>query len=247
MIEARSNTHASPKRLAPCTLHSMPKAIRIGALYTSLVLFLPGCSGAPGQAQRRGPEAGFCIPPSPRCFTGRRPRHTRVGDREISTTPAASGSLQKSPADCISPRATQVVNDISGTSTPRKHLGPTAEEIVAARKEEALQRKANVLNSWRCDLSEALIMLRASPRLDSVHLPHLVFVQPGPRVSRDRHRGLREACIRRSHGRQWRAAFRANLRRGPGNLAEEPSLSTSRCSGRWPRENWQGSQCFGQV
>jgi hypothetical protein len=54
-----------------------------------------------------------------------------------------------------------VVNDIIGTSTPRKHLGPTAEEIVAARKEEALQRKANVINSWRCALSEALILLRA--------------------------------------------------------------------------------------
>jgi hypothetical protein len=161
MIEACLQTNASQRRPGPCTLHSMPKAIRMGALYTSLVLFLPGCSGAPGQAQRRGPEAGFCIPPSPRCFTGRRPRHTRAGDREISATPAASGSssrhLQHSPADCISP----VVNDIIGTSTPRKHLGPTAEEIVAARKEEALQRKANVINSWRCALSEALILLRA--------------------------------------------------------------------------------------
>jgi len=148
-----------------------PACARVGALCASLVLLLPAAArsgAAPGHAARRGAaETGFCVPLSPRCFHGRRPRHVRTGDRDMSTV-SAGGSRhhqQVTRTDCLSAAESQAMSfgpslDSSssteaGSTTPRKHLGPTAEEIVAERRKEALVRKAEVLNSWRCDLCYA--------------------------------------------------------------------------------------------
>jgi hypothetical protein len=51
-----------------------------------------------------------------------------------------------------------LTDNSSGASpviTPRKHLGPTAQEIVAARRQDALARKSEVLSSWRCECFSA--------------------------------------------------------------------------------------------
>ena len=81
------------------------------------------------------PELAFCAPLSPRCFPGRAAaREQGAGRRPARMKAVTDNASEASPA-----------------STPRKHLGPTAEEIVAQRREEALARKCEVLSSWRCD------------------------------------------------------------------------------------------------
>lgn len=40
-------------------------------------------------------------------------------------------------------------SEIGVVSTPRKHLGPTAEEIIAQRRQEAQKKKSEVFSNWR--------------------------------------------------------------------------------------------------
>jgi len=101
------------------------------------------------------PDLAFCVPLSPRCFNSRR-AHVSTGEIVASASAASRHLLAH--ADCVTPAETRRLGpsldsptslEIVRESTPRKHLGPTAEEIVAQRRKEALVRKTEVLSSWR--------------------------------------------------------------------------------------------------
>jgi hypothetical protein len=86
------------------------------------------------------------------------------GGEVVASASGGSKHLRITHTDVIVPAETQTLScgpslkefspsdETSGTSAPvisRKHLGPTADEIVAERRREALQRKSAVFNNWR--------------------------------------------------------------------------------------------------
>ena len=87
---------------------------------------------------RAAPELAFCTPLSPRCFRSR----ACAGEQGAGRGPVHMTLTENS-------------SGASPVITPRKHLGPTAEEIVAARRQDALVRKSEVLSSWRCECFSA--------------------------------------------------------------------------------------------
>ena len=114
------------------------------ALSAMLLLSLQAGASSSGSrsptftTSRAAPELAFCTPLSPRCFPGR--------------TGASEQAAVRGPVHMA------LTDNASGASpviTPRKHLGPTAEEIVAARRQDALARKSEVLSSWRCECFSA--------------------------------------------------------------------------------------------
>ena len=110
------------------------------ALSAVLLLSLPAGASSSSSSTLGGSrgavsELAFCAPLSPRCFPGRAAAREQGAGRRRGHIQAVIDNA----------------DEASQVSTPRKHLGPTAEEIVAQRRQEALARKSEVLSSWRCD------------------------------------------------------------------------------------------------
>lgn len=134
-------------------LASLP--LSVVALCSTVLLSLPATasgtssSGSPTRSSRgSATEFAFCGPLSPRCFSRKRvmPGQNYM---TIAENSAAEASIVSRGPSLDSPDSV----DVGGISTPRKHLGPTAEEIVALRRQEALEKKSEVFNNWRYSIS----------------------------------------------------------------------------------------------
>jgi hypothetical protein len=157
MIPTHLNTALLRKESGPMwAVPKSPKLLR-AVLLSSLLCSLPVAASTESQHSFRGRTA-FCAPLSPRCFNGRQ-SHGSTGE-SVSSAAGGSKHLQITHTDCIvSDCSPSIVRgpsldspgqvDVGGVSTPRKHLGPTAEEIVAQRRIEAQQRKTEIMSNWR--------------------------------------------------------------------------------------------------
>ena len=135
----------------------------VAALAASCPAIASG-TGSPARFGARGDaELAFYAPMSPRCFRGAQ-ANLFSGGEVVASASGGSKHLRITHTDVIVPAETQTLScgpslkefspsdETSGTSAPvisRKHLGPTADEIVAERRREALQRKSAVFNNWR--------------------------------------------------------------------------------------------------
>ena len=159
MIPAHLNTEFELcKESGPMSaVRKSPKLLR-AVILSSLLCSLPVAASTETPNRFRSRTA-FCAPLSPRCFNGRQ-SHGSTGET-VSSAAGGSKHLQITHTDCIvSDCSPSIVRgpsldspghqvDVGGVSTPRKHLGPTAEEIVAQRRIEAQQRKTEIMSNWR--------------------------------------------------------------------------------------------------
>lgn len=133
-------------------------ALLCAALALSLLATASSTGNVPRFSRSTERDLAFCVPLSPRCFNGRRAQTSSTGE-VVASASSGSRHLQIAHTDCITPAETQTFGrgpsldspvsiEVCGVSTPRKHLGPTAEEIVAQRRQEALVRKSEVFSSW---------------------------------------------------------------------------------------------------